>query len=56
VELPPIPAKNNAAEGWFGGYTWSPDGKWIAGTAYELRDKEVRGRAGIYIYSLETKR
>ncbi|MEK7834007.1 MAG: hypothetical protein AAB401_23160, partial [Acidobacteriota bacterium] len=52
VDLPPI----NEAGDWFNGYTWSPDGKFIAGNAAGFQGKEVRSLPGLYLYSFETNR
>jgi eukaryotic-like serine/threonine-protein kinase len=53
VVLPRIGA---GAERWFNAYTWSPDGKRLAGTVAEKRGEEVRVLPGIMLYSLETQR
>ena len=35
---------------WFNGYAWSPDGRFLVGTAATLQGKEVRSREGIFVY------
>jgi Tol biopolymer transport system component len=50
--LPPV----NEIGDWFNGWSWSPNGKFIAGTVAGWRDKEIRPQLGIFLYSLETRR
>lgn len=50
-----LPTVNEAGD-WFIGWSWSPDGKLIAGTVTGWHDAETRLRPGIYIYSLITRR
>jgi eukaryotic-like serine/threonine-protein kinase len=52
VALPPV----NEFGDWFNGWSWSPNGKFIAGTVAGWRDKEIRPQLGIFLYSLETRR
>lgn len=52
VQLPLV----NEAKDWFTGWTWSPDGKFIAGTVTGASGNEVRTQPGIVFYRLDTQR
>jgi len=51
-----LPPSDNNAKEWFNGWSWSPDGKWIAGTVAKWQNDEIHSRPGIFIYSVETRR